>query len=131
MITSLKPNEIFVFGSNTAGRHGRGAALTAKQKFGAVYGVGEGLTGQCYAFPTLDKNLHQRTWKELYQSRDLLYDCCWDNSDKVFLLTEVGTGLAGYSKSDMASLFDTPWRKPANLLPYNDWIYLEDNDEKL
>ena len=34
-ITSLKPNEIFVFGSNTEGRHGLGAALTAKQKFGA------------------------------------------------------------------------------------------------
>ena len=38
MITQLEPNQIFVFGSNTQGRHGKGAALTAKNKFGAVYG---------------------------------------------------------------------------------------------
>ena len=35
---------IFVFGSNIAGRHGRGAALYAKQNYGAVYGVGIGRT---------------------------------------------------------------------------------------
>jgi hypothetical protein len=38
MITELEPNQIFVFGSNTQGRHGKGAALMARYKFGAVYG---------------------------------------------------------------------------------------------
>lgn len=52
-ITELKSGEIFVFGSNLAGRHGRGAALTAKQRFGAAEGVGEGLTGRWYALPTV------------------------------------------------------------------------------
>ena len=51
----LKDNEIFVFGSNPEGRHGAGTAKIAKEKFGAVYGVGRGLTGQCWALPT--KNL--------------------------------------------------------------------------
>jgi len=49
MITKLEPNERFVFGSNLAGRHGAGAAKQAHDQFGAVYGVGEGPTGQCYA----------------------------------------------------------------------------------
>ena len=41
-ITSLKPNEIFVFGSNLAGMHGGGAAHIAHKLFGAKWGVGVG-----------------------------------------------------------------------------------------
>ena len=52
-ITSLKPNEIFVFGSNLAGMHGGGAAHMAHKLFGAEWGVGVGPTGQCYAIPTM------------------------------------------------------------------------------
>lgn len=47
-------NTIFVFGSNPEGRHGAGAARVAREQFGAVYGVGEGLTGNSYALPTKD-----------------------------------------------------------------------------
>lgn len=47
---TLKSNEVFVFGSNLAGQHLGGAALLAKEKFGAELGVGEGMTGQCYDF---------------------------------------------------------------------------------
>jgi hypothetical protein len=39
--------EIFVFGSNLAGRHGKGAALEAKMN-----GRGFGLQGASYAIPT-------------------------------------------------------------------------------
>ena len=45
---------IFVFGSNLAGRHGRGAALAALKEHGAVYGKGIGLQGNSYAIPTKD-----------------------------------------------------------------------------
>lgn len=51
---------IFVFGSNLAGRHGKGAALFARQQRGAKTGVGEGLTGTSYALPTKDENLKTR-----------------------------------------------------------------------
>lgn len=50
---------IFVFGSNLAGMHGKGAALCAKNEHGAVYGVGIGRTGNAYAIPT--KGEHIRT----------------------------------------------------------------------
>jgi hypothetical protein len=36
-ISFLEKNQIFVFGSNTQGRHGAGAAKTAYSKFGAIY----------------------------------------------------------------------------------------------
>ena len=52
-ITELKPNEIFVFGSNLAGAHGGGAARLAYNRFGAVWGQGVGLQGQSYAIPTM------------------------------------------------------------------------------
>ena len=53
-------NVIFVFGSNLEGRHGAGAALFAKNNFGAIYGKSEGLQGNSYAIPTKDISKH--TW---------------------------------------------------------------------
>ena len=47
-ITSLRPNEIFVFGSNLGGFHGGGAAEFAYRSFGAGLGQGEGPQGQRY-----------------------------------------------------------------------------------
>ena len=41
-ITSLRPNEIFVFGSNLQGIHAGGAARIARLHFGAVMGQGIG-----------------------------------------------------------------------------------------
>ncbi len=48
---------IFVFGSNLAGRHGKGAALAALRNHGAIYGQPVGLQGQSYAIPTKDQQL--------------------------------------------------------------------------
>ena len=121
IIMSLEPNEIFVFGSNTEGRHGRGAALQARLTWGAKWGVGEGITGQCYAFPTLDGSdgmLTQLPIEAMEASRDRLYDCCRSNPDKTFLLTKVGCGIAGYQEQTMRDLFLNP---PNNLLLPNDW----------
>ena len=53
-ITKLEKNQIFIFGSNLLGMHGKGAAKTALQ-WGAKIGVGEGLCGSTYALPTIEK----------------------------------------------------------------------------
>ena len=58
-ITELPIDHIFVFGSNSAGIHGAGAARIALLFFNAKTGVGNGLTGQSYAIPT--KNEHIRS----------------------------------------------------------------------
>ena len=117
-ITELKPNEVFVFGSNTAGRHGKGAARRARLMFGAENGVGEGMTGQCYAFPTLDGRLQRLSHGRLVIGRLRLYDTCLRNPGLTFLLTKVGCGLAGFSEDFMKSLFHNP---PKNLKLPKDW----------
>ena len=54
-ITSLKSNQVFVFGSNLSGLHLGGAARQAL-KWGAVNGEKSGHYGQTYAIPTVGHN---------------------------------------------------------------------------
>lgn len=105
MVNSLKENQIFVFGSNKRGFHLGGAARQAKENFGAVEGQGEGIQGQSYAFPTLDEHLKQVTLYQLEDSRRKLYSYADENPDKEFLLTKVGTGIAGFSDEAIEDLF--------------------------
>ena len=57
MVEFLLQNEIFVFGSNTEGRHGAGAAKTA-MGWGAEYGKNSGRQGQtCLAVSTKARRL--------------------------------------------------------------------------
>ena len=106
-ITKLAKNEIFVFGSNLAGVHGGGAALQAKNKFGAVLGIGEGLTGQCYALPTKDKNIETLSLNEIHNSIEVLLIFVKNNRDKMFKITAIGCGLAGYEAKDIAPMFES------------------------
>lgn len=119
MITSLKDNQIFVFGSNLAGHHLGGAARQAHEHFGAEWGVGEGLMGQSYAFPTLDVAFQKRKLNELGASVFKLYQCCEENPDKEFMLTKVGCGIAGFKEEQVKDLFCDP---PKNLILPEDWI---------
>ena len=114
MINSLKENEVFVFGSNLNGHHGGGAAKQAYEQFGAEWGVGEGLTGQCYAFPTLDTHMEQCSVEELTKSVFKLIDCAKENPNKVFLLTKVVTGIAGRSEEFMRNIFNE--ELPSNII---------------
>ena len=105
MITKLKINQIFVFGSNEAGRHGKGAAKTAL-KWGAEYGVGEGLRGQTYAIPTKDKNIRTLQIEKIKPYVDCFLQFADESRELEFLLTPIGCGLAGYSPKDIAPLFE-------------------------
>lgn len=117
-ITALGDGQLFVFGSNLAGHHAGGAAKTAHEKFGAEWGVGEGLTGQCYALPTLGKNLETRNDEQLTMSVRKLWKCARENPDKVFLLTRVGCGIAGYDEEYMALKFK---KCPENIIKPTGW----------
>lgn len=98
-ITNLLPGEIFVFGSNSAGFHGGGAARLAFNNFGASWGQGSGLQGQSYAIDTM--NSFEKMSGEV--ARFLTF--AKDNSEDTFLVTEIGCGIAGYSPEDVAPLF--------------------------
>ncbi|PPC84685.1 MAG: hypothetical protein CTY38_01160 [Methylotenera sp.] len=112
-------NEVFVFGSNTAGRHGAGAALVAKQQFGAVYGQGVGymankFTGRAsYAIPTKGEDSKGRLFTLLLPEIKLevnqFIQFAADHPQMRFFMTRIGCELAGYKDSDIAPMFmDAP-----------------------
>ena len=129
-ITSLKPNERFVFGSNKAGRHGKGAALQAYKQFGAEYGVGEGLTGQCYALPTLDKNFHKLPDAELRWHIAWFLNVAEQNPQLTFLLTKVGCRLAGYDEEYIKGIFLSMGLQSNVVMP-DGWLPPVDSSESL
>lgn len=108
MIRTLADDEVFVFGSNTAGRHAGGAARQAHRDFDAEWGVGEGPTGRCYAFPTLDEEHRRLPMTALVGCRERFYDHVRAHADRTFLLTAVGTGIAGYPTETMSAVFVDP-----------------------
>lgn len=121
-ITSLEPNQVFVFGSNLAGIHGAGAAKFALKNFGAVYGHGWGLQGQSYALPTLDERFQQLPFRVLNDHVERLYQCVRVNPKLEFLLTKVGCGLGGYAEWYMKMFFDQQVRgNPSNLVKPPGW----------
>lgn len=95
---------IFVFGSNLAGRHGKGAAKFARDYLGAEYGVGEGPTGSCYAIPTKDYNIKTRSLDEIEGSIVRFLEYASMSSD-TFLVTPIGCGLAGYKPAQIRAVF--------------------------
>jgi len=104
-ITELKDNEIFVFGSNEAGRHGAGAAKQAAEEFGAVYGQGYGLQGQSFAIPTKDKNLKTLPLCVIHEYVKSFLSYARARPELVFLVTPIGTGLAGISPCKIGKMF--------------------------
>lgn len=96
---------IFVFGSNLAGRHGRGAALYAKKHYGAVYGVGVGRTGNAYAIPTKDAYLQTIPLPRIKDHVNDFIAYARQHRELTFNVTRVGCGLAGYRDDNIAPMF--------------------------
>ena len=99
-IKSLKPDEIFVFGSNLAGAHGGGAARIAVEKFGAIWGQGVGLQGQCYAIPTMQGGV-----ETIKPYVDEFIDFAKQHKELFFYVTRIGCGIAGFKDEEIAPLF--------------------------
>lgn len=98
-ITDLADDEVFVFGSNASGVHGGGAARIAYEKFGAEWGQGHGHHGQSYAIDTMSGLgvLHEEVARFLDYARR--------HPELRFLVTPIGTGIAGYRSDEIAPLF--------------------------
>jgi hypothetical protein len=98
-------HEIFVFGSNLAGRHGAGAALHAFKECGAIYGQGEGLQGQSYAIPTKSKTLCVLSLTKIYEYVANFIRFAQAHPALTFRVTRIGCGLAGYTDGQIAPMF--------------------------
>lgn len=100
---------IFVFGSNLAGRHGKGAALCARNIHGAEYGVGIGRTGNAYAVPTKDEHIRTLPLDRIVKYVADFLDYARAHPELEFEVTRIGCGLAGYHERDIKPMFaDAP-----------------------
>ena len=100
IITELRPDEVFVFGSNLEGMHGGGAALAAFKYFGAVMGCGVGLRGQSYAIPTMQGGV-----ETIAPYVDQFIAFAKEHPELFFFVTRIGCGIAGFRDKDIAPLF--------------------------
>jgi hypothetical protein len=116
---------IFVFGSNLAGRHGKGAALFAAKNHGAVYGVGRGRTGNSYAIPTKDHNLRTLALDNIQAFVNEFLNYAIAHPELQFQLTAVGCGLAGYKPEQIAPMFATA---PSNVQLPPEFQYIMQKD---
>lgn len=100
---------VFVFGSNEAGIHGKGAAKYAAECLGAGYGIGEGFTGGCYAIPTKNKQIRTLPLEVIQGYIDRFLSCALkeaqNNEPTKFFVTRIGCGLAGYADEQIAPMF--------------------------
>lgn len=119
MTHQIQAGEIFVFGSNTTGRHGKGAALTAKLHFGAKQGQGVGLEGQSYAIPTKNGRLQTLPLSKIEQYVNDFIKFANQHHELKFFVTAIGTGLAGYKHEQIAPMFANA---PANCRLPPEWI---------
>ena len=111
-ITSLAQNEVFVFGSNLQGSHGGGAAAAAVRYFGAVWGQGVGMQGQCYAIPTMHGGVDA-----IRPYVDEFIGYAKEHPEMTFLVTRIGCGIAGFRDEQMAPLFADAMELPNVVLP--------------
>lgn len=122
---------IFVFGSNPEGRHGAGAAKTAREKFGAIYGQGEGLQGNAYALPTKDLRVKENTGlrsisaEQITENIRKMYDVAKQNPSKKFKVAYTNelneTTLNGYSGAEMIKMFKDAGPIPSNVIFSKNW----------
>lgn len=115
---------IFVFGSNLAGRHGKGAALHARNYEGAIYGQGSGRQGNSYAIPTKNEKLRTLTLGSIAQWVEEFIEYAKDHPNELFKVTRVGCGLAGFKDEDIYPLFRDA---PLNCYFPKEWKKLNDS----
>ena len=111
-ILELKPNEIFVFGSNLSGSHGGGAARLAYDRFGAIWGQGVGLQGQSYGIPTMQGGV-----ETIKPYVDDFIQFASEHPEYLFLVTRIGCGIAGFTTEEIAPLFKDAIRVENIILP--------------
>ncbi len=119
-INKLPAHGIFVFGSNTQGRHGKGAALIALRKFEAIYGRASGLQGRSWAIITKDltKRIHpSRTPEQIIEEIRKLYSFAITSLLDFYVVYSANTvNLNSYTPDEMAKMFASAGRIPSNII---------------
>ena len=96
-----------------------GAALTARTKFGAIYGQSKGLQGQSYAIITkeLRKDYDPVSLDEIKEGIDNFIIFAKENTHLTFYVVELGCNLAYFTVEEIAPLFKQAMRLKNVYLP--------------
>jgi hypothetical protein len=133
-VTSLQPNQIFVFGSNPLGINGNpskgtgGAALVAYN----IAGVKQGEkmdnklsdSGKAWGITTVKAPGQKRskTPEQITEGIKKLYEYAKQNPTKEFLISDYsGTNLNGYTGQEMADMFVNAGSIPSNIVFNNNF----------
>jgi hypothetical protein len=122
--TENKENNIYVFGSNTEGKHGKGSAKFALLHRGAIYGQSKGLQGNSYAIITKDlkKGLRSVSLESIKEQVDELILFAQNNPQLTFEISAIGCGLAGFNATEIAPMFsNTPSNMKLNYV-FQDYV---------
>ncbi len=128
-VTSLKPNQIFVFGSNPLGINGNpskgtgGAALVAYN----IAGVKQGEkmdnklsdSGKAWGMTTVTSpgKKRSKTPQEITEGIKKLYEYAKQNPTKEFLVSDYSeSNLNGYTGQEMADMFNAAGPIPSNIV---------------
>ena len=97
--------EIFVFGSNAAGRHNSADALRAVRTFGARLGVATGPMGQAYAIATHGRDLRPLPIMAVAAGIAQFLRHAASHPGQSFWITRIGSEPEGHSEELIASYF--------------------------
>ena len=125
-ITILGRRDIFVFGSNLAGHHGGGAARVALNRFGAIWGQGEGLQGNSYAIPTMQGGV-----ETIKPYVDNFIEFAEYEKALTFYVTKIGCGIAGFRIEQIAPLFRNAYNLSNVILPIEFAVYIENENRSI
>lgn len=99
-IDNLRENEVFVFGAKPNGHHKSGAALFATEKFGAIEGKAEGMSGQSYAIP-----VHRHRTEIMAEAVSRFVEYARAHAELMFYVLPIGCGAAGMEVGVVAHMF--------------------------
>jgi len=158
-ITSLKSNEVFVFGANTVGGHGGGTAGLAQRgstssnytalpigtkgkwsEYGIVDKLMQGTEGKSFGIVTKEASISGTSLKigpkrsvslnRIEQSINALIKTANENPNLKFLVTKFGTNMAGFSEQEMKSLLENK-NLPDNIILPKEFEVRENNTLKV
>lgn len=93
-------------------------------------GNGNGIMGSSYAIPTKDGNLQILTLSQIQKYVKEFVKFASTREDLVFLVTEIGCGLAGYKPSQIAPMFLPAINQENVHLPMSFWKIIQEINEQ-
>lgn len=97
--------DVFVFGSDLAGHHTGGEALTALRRHGAAYGRGVGLEGRSNALPVMDEQGKRLPAAIIARYVSAFLRFASIHRELTFHVSRVGCERGGYRDDEIAPLF--------------------------